>query len=121
MVNEFKQGKQSLIYMLESFKIGLIDLIQYIDSSITVIHESHLILVQNEYLTKEQFLLFSDLLGKLSVRELERRGVCLLKLRCASQATGLYGRTVLTFEPLRSQGQEGKLPAHNFGPGMEEG
>eukprot|EP00057_Strongylocentrotus_purpuratus_P007910 XP_011662384.1 PREDICTED: DNA-binding protein SMUBP-2 [Strongylocentrotus purpuratus] len=59
----------------------------------------------------------SDLLGKLSVRELERRGVCLLKLRCASQATGLYGRTVLTFEPLRSQGQEGKLPAHNFGPG----
>ncbi|XP_063968826.1 DNA-binding protein SMUBP-2-like [Lytechinus pictus] len=59
----------------------------------------------------------SDLLGKLSVRELERRGVCLLKLRCASQATGLYGRTVLTFEPLRSQGQDGKLPAHNFGPG----
>ncbi|XP_071481045.1 DNA-binding protein SMUBP-2-like [Diadema antillarum] len=59
----------------------------------------------------------SELLGKLSTRELERRGICLLKLHVASQATGLYGRAVLTFEPLRVQGQEGKLPAHNFGSG----
>ncbi|XP_076446820.1 DNA-binding protein SMUBP-2-like isoform X2 [Babylonia areolata] len=51
---------------------------------------------------------------QLPAKELQRRGVCLIKLRLAERGTGLYGRTVVTFQPY----WPGKdLPSHNFTPG----
>lgn len=50
----------------------------------------------------------------LPPKELQRRGVCLLKLRIRSRRTGFYGRTVITFEP---GGALQELPAHNLTPG----
>ncbi|XP_064609271.1 DNA-binding protein SMUBP-2-like [Liolophura sinensis] len=50
----------------------------------------------------------------LPAKELQRRGVCLLKLRIAERRTGLYGRSIVTFEPHVS-GQE--LPSHTLSPG----
>ena len=51
---------------------------------------------------------------QLPAKELQRRGVCLIKLRLAERSTGLYGRTVATFQPF----WPGKdLPSHNFTPG----
>ncbi|KAL8606242.1 hypothetical protein ACOMHN_012874 [Nucella lapillus] len=51
---------------------------------------------------------------QLPAKELQRRGVCLTKLRLAERGTGLYGRTVVTFQPY----WPGKdLPSHNFTPG----
>jgi len=47
----------------------------------------------------------------ISAKELERRGVCLLKLIIASRRVGLYGRTVLQFEAAKD------LPSHNITPG----
>lgn len=35
----------------------------------------------------------------VSLKELQRRGVCLLKLQAANQRTGLYGRLLVTFQP----------------------
>ncbi|KAL8170112.1 UNVERIFIED_CONTAM: DNA-binding protein SMUBP-2 [Gekko kuhli] len=53
----------------------------------------------------------------ISLKELQRRGVCLPKLEMASQRTGLYGRLLVTFQP-RKQGPElAELPCHSFGPG----
>ena len=52
----------------------------------------------------------------VSPRELQRRGVCLLKLRVRGRRTGLYGRTLLTFE-INKPGTDGKLPSHSFTPG----
>ncbi|KAK3594546.1 hypothetical protein CHS0354_023602 [Potamilus streckersoni] len=49
---------------------------------------------------------------KLPAKELQRRGVCLLKLKISSRRSGLYGRTVITFEP-----NHGDLPSHNLTPG----
>ncbi|XP_069480230.1 DNA-binding protein SMUBP-2 [Ambystoma mexicanum] len=50
------------------------------------------------------------------LKELERRGVCLLKLQVTNQRTGLYGRLLLTFEPRKFE-VEAVLPSNNFGPG----
>lgn len=50
----------------------------------------------------------------LPPKELQRRGVCLLKLHIRSRRTGFYGRTVVTFEP---GGALQELPAHNITPG----
>ncbi|XP_048774514.1 DNA-binding protein SMUBP-2-like [Ostrea edulis] len=50
----------------------------------------------------------------LPPKELQRRGVCLLKLQIKNRRTGLYGRTVVTFEP---GGGHLELPAHNLTPG----
>ncbi|NXP15018.1 SMBP2 protein, partial [Thinocorus orbignyianus] len=50
------------------------------------------------------------------LKELQRRGVCLLKLQAATQRTGLYGRLLVTFQP-RSHGSDAELPANSFGPG----
>ena len=52
----------------------------------------------------------------ISPKELQRRGVCLLKLRIRGRKTGLYGRYLLTFE-LKKPGSDGKLPSHSLTPG----
>lgn len=52
----------------------------------------------------------------VSPKELQRRGVCLLKLRIRSRRTGLYGRLLLTFE-INKPCSDGKLPTHSLTPG----
>uniref|UniRef100_A0A8C3V2C2 DNA-binding protein SMUBP-2 n=1 Tax=Catharus ustulatus TaxID=91951 RepID=A0A8C3V2C2_CATUS len=52
----------------------------------------------------------------VSLKELQRRGVCLLKLQVSSQRTGLYGRLLVTFQP-RKWDSDTELPSNNFGPG----
>ncbi|NXL94262.1 SMBP2 protein, partial [Alectura lathami] len=52
----------------------------------------------------------------VSLKELQRRGVCLLKLQAASQRTGLYGRLLVTFQPGRHD-SGAELPYNSFGPG----
>ncbi|NXW63007.1 SMBP2 protein, partial [Eurystomus gularis] len=52
----------------------------------------------------------------VSLKELQRRGVCLLKLQAASQRTGLYGRLLVTFQP-RKCDSDAELPCNSFGPG----
>ncbi|XP_062918238.1 DNA-binding protein SMUBP-2 isoform X1 [Mobula hypostoma] len=52
----------------------------------------------------------------ISVKKLQQRGVCLLKLQVASQRTGLYGRFIVSFEP-RKYEASASLPSNNFGPG----
>ncbi|XP_074129809.1 DNA-binding protein SMUBP-2 [Sminthopsis crassicaudata] len=52
----------------------------------------------------------------VSPKELQRRGVCLLKLQVASQRTGLYGRLLVVLEP-RTWDPAGVLPSNSFGPG----
>ncbi|XP_068004608.1 DNA-binding protein SMUBP-2 isoform X2 [Melanerpes formicivorus] len=52
----------------------------------------------------------------LSLQELQRRGVCLLRLQAASQRTGLYGRLLVTFQP-SSHGGSTQLPCNSFGAG----
>ncbi|NXI56402.1 SMBP2 protein, partial [Chloroceryle aenea] len=52
----------------------------------------------------------------VSLKELQRRGVCLLKLQAASQRTGLYGRLLVTFQP-RQCDPVAELPYNSFGPG----
>uniref|UniRef100_A0A8D0GUI7 Helicase SMUBP-2/HCS1 1B domain-containing protein n=1 Tax=Sphenodon punctatus TaxID=8508 RepID=A0A8D0GUI7_SPHPU len=52
----------------------------------------------------------------ISLKELQRRGVCLLKLQVANQRTGLYGRLLVTFQP-RKYDSDAELPCNNFGPG----
>ncbi|XP_070198061.1 DNA-binding protein SMUBP-2-like isoform X2 [Littorina saxatilis] len=51
---------------------------------------------------------------QLPAKELQRRGVCLIKLRLAERSTGLYGRTVAAFQPYWPGND---LPSHNFTPG----
>ncbi|XP_068723115.1 DNA-binding protein SMUBP-2-like [Montipora capricornis] len=53
----------------------------------------------------------------ISPKELQRRGVCLLKLRIRSRKTGLYGRHLLTFELRKTTNPDGKLPSHSLTPG----
>ncbi|XP_054632106.1 DNA-binding protein SMUBP-2 [Dunckerocampus dactyliophorus] len=52
----------------------------------------------------------------ISLKDLQNKGVCLLKLQIASQSTGLYGRTVIVLEPRKHLGLS-SLPSNNFGPG----
>ncbi|NWW31686.1 SMBP2 protein, partial [Panurus biarmicus] len=52
----------------------------------------------------------------VSLKELQRRGVCLLKLQVTSQRTGLYGRLLVTFQP-RKRDSDTELPSNSFGPG----
>uniref|UniRef100_A0A7N6BYW2 DNA-binding protein SMUBP-2 n=1 Tax=Anabas testudineus TaxID=64144 RepID=A0A7N6BYW2_ANATE len=51
-----------------------------------------------------------------SLKDLQNKGVCLLKLQIGSQSTGLYGRTVVVLEPRKHLGFS-SLPSNNFGPG----
>ncbi|XP_037694261.1 DNA-binding protein SMUBP-2 [Choloepus didactylus] len=52
----------------------------------------------------------------ISVKELQSRGVCLLRLQVSSQRTGLYGRLLVTFEP-RKCGSAPVLPSNSFTSG----
>ncbi|NXM68862.1 SMBP2 protein, partial [Serilophus lunatus] len=52
----------------------------------------------------------------VSLKELQRKGVCLLKLQVTSQRTGLYGRLLVTFQP-RKWDSDTELPSNSFGPG----
>ncbi|KAL0629415.1 DNA-binding protein SMUBP-2 [Plecturocebus cupreus] len=49
----------------------------------------------------------------ISLKELQSRGVCLLKLQVSSQRTGLYGRLLVTLEPRRC-GSAAALPSNSF-------
>ncbi|XP_061577733.1 DNA-binding protein SMUBP-2 [Cololabis saira] len=52
----------------------------------------------------------------VSLKDLQNKGVCLLKLQIGSQSTGLYGRTVVVLEPRKHLGFS-SLPSNSFGPG----
>uniref|UniRef100_A0A2K6FJJ9 Immunoglobulin mu DNA binding protein 2 n=1 Tax=Propithecus coquereli TaxID=379532 RepID=A0A2K6FJJ9_PROCO len=52
----------------------------------------------------------------ISPKELQSRGVCLLKLQVSSQCTGLYGRLLVTFKPRRC-GLVVPLPSNSFTSG----
>ncbi|XP_014717097.2 DNA-binding protein SMUBP-2 isoform X2 [Equus asinus] len=52
----------------------------------------------------------------ISLKELQSRGVCLLKLQVSSQRTGLYGRLLVTFEPRRCV-SSAVLPSNSFTSG----
>ncbi|XP_043437860.1 DNA-binding protein SMUBP-2 isoform X2 [Prionailurus bengalensis] len=52
----------------------------------------------------------------ISLKELQSRGVCLLKLQVSSQRTGLYGRLLVTFEPRRCASATA-LPSNSFTSG----
>uniref|UniRef100_A0A672MRT7 DNA-binding protein SMUBP-2 n=1 Tax=Sinocyclocheilus grahami TaxID=75366 RepID=A0A672MRT7_SINGR len=52
----------------------------------------------------------------LSPKNLQHKGVYLLKLQIASQHTGMYGRLLVVFEPRKSIGPS-ILPSNTFGPG----
>ncbi|XP_077372251.1 DNA-binding protein SMUBP-2 [Festucalex cinctus] len=52
----------------------------------------------------------------ISLKELQNKGVCLLKLHIGSQSIGLYGRTVVVLEPRKYLGLS-SLPSNSFGPG----
>ncbi|XP_066268231.1 DNA-binding protein SMUBP-2-like [Branchiostoma lanceolatum] len=53
---------------------------------------------------------------QVSPKELQRRGVCLLKLGVTEQSVGLYGRSLLTLRPGHAGGAK-ELPSHTFTPG----
>ncbi|GAB1601670.1 DNA-binding protein SMUBP-2-like [Argonauta hians] len=50
---------------------------------------------------------------KLPLKQLEKKGVCLLKLHLASQASGFYGRMIVTLQPWMKK----ELPSHSFSSG----
>uniref|UniRef100_A0A671W8K9 DNA-binding protein SMUBP-2 n=1 Tax=Sparus aurata TaxID=8175 RepID=A0A671W8K9_SPAAU len=52
----------------------------------------------------------------VSLKDLQNKGVCLLKLHIGSQSTGLYGRTIVVLEPRKYLGFL-FLPSNSFGPG----
>ncbi|XP_066541765.1 DNA-binding protein SMUBP-2 [Hoplias malabaricus] len=52
----------------------------------------------------------------LSLKNLQQKGVCLLKLQIGSQRTGMHGRLLVAFEPRKSIGSS-VLPSNSFGPG----
>ncbi|OWK17520.1 hypothetical protein Celaphus_00013160 [Cervus elaphus hippelaphus] len=52
----------------------------------------------------------------VSLKELQSRGVCLLKLQVSSQRTGLYGRLLVTLEPRRCV-SAAALPSSSFTSG----
>ncbi|XP_073327807.1 DNA-binding protein SMUBP-2 [Pagrus major] len=52
----------------------------------------------------------------VSLKDLQNKGVCLLKLHIGSQSTGLYGRTIVVLEPRKHLGFL-SLPSNSFGPG----
>lgn len=55
----------------------------------------------------------------VSLKDLQNKGVCLLKLQIGSQSTGMYGRTVVVLEPRKHLGFS-SLPSNSFGPGEVE-
>ncbi|TRY66412.1 hypothetical protein DNTS_003371 [Danionella cerebrum] len=51
-----------------------------------------------------------------SLKNLQSKGVCLMKLQIGSQHTGMYGRLLVVFEPRKCIGPS-VLPSNTFGPG----
>ncbi|XP_048886823.1 DNA-binding protein SMUBP-2 isoform X2 [Brienomyrus brachyistius] len=51
-----------------------------------------------------------------SLKDLQRKGICLLKLHVASERTSLYGRLLVVFEP-RKHVASSTLPSNSFSPG----
>ncbi|XP_028823164.1 DNA-binding protein SMUBP-2-like isoform X3 [Denticeps clupeoides] len=52
----------------------------------------------------------------VSLRNLQQKGLCLLKLQIGSQCTGLHGRLLVKFEPRKGSGPP-LLSSNSFGPG----
>ncbi|XP_068615340.1 DNA-binding protein SMUBP-2-like [Brachionichthys hirsutus] len=52
----------------------------------------------------------------VSLKDLQNKGICLLKLHIGSLSTGMYGRTVVVLEPTKYLGFS-SLPSNSFGPG----
>ncbi|KAJ8391365.1 hypothetical protein AAFF_G00089950 [Aldrovandia affinis] len=52
----------------------------------------------------------------VSLKDLQRKGICLLKLQVDSQRTSLYGRLLVVFMPRKHLAASG-LPSNCFGPG----
>lgn len=52
----------------------------------------------------------------VSLKNLQHKGVCLMKLQIGSQHTGMYGRLLVIFEPRKCIGLS-VLPSNTFGPG----
>uniref|UniRef100_A0AAY4BSJ6 DNA-binding protein SMUBP-2 n=1 Tax=Denticeps clupeoides TaxID=299321 RepID=A0AAY4BSJ6_9TELE len=52
----------------------------------------------------------------VSLRNLQQKGLCLLKLQIGSQCTGLHGRLLVIFEPRKGSGPP-LLSSNSFGPG----
>ncbi|XP_052076067.1 DNA-binding protein SMUBP-2-like isoform X3 [Mytilus californianus] len=74
--------------------------------------ETHLKLLDLERETEiEETRILTE---KLPPKELQRRGVCLLKLKISGRKTGLYGRTILSFE---ASGGIKEFPSHNITSG----
>lgn len=71
------------------------------------------------YLLHEAFNIVSSRSWQenISLKELQSRGVCLLKLQVSSQRTGLYGRLLVTFEPRRCV-SSAVLPSNSFTSGL---
>ncbi|CAC5372835.1 IGHMBP2 [Mytilus coruscus] len=77
--------------------------------------ETHLKLLDLERETEiEETRILTE---KLPPKELQRRGVCLLKLRISGRKTGLYGRTILSFE---ASGGIKEFPSHNITSGTDQ-
>uniref|UniRef100_A0AAY4BRC2 DNA-binding protein SMUBP-2 n=1 Tax=Denticeps clupeoides TaxID=299321 RepID=A0AAY4BRC2_9TELE len=55
-------------------------------------------------------------LQNVSLRNLQQKGLCLLKLQIGSQCTGLHGRLLVIFEPRKGSGPP-LLSSNSFGPG----
>ncbi|KAG8195271.1 hypothetical protein JTE90_028422 [Oedothorax gibbosus] len=50
----------------------------------------------------------------ISVKRLQKKGVCIPKLRIRNFSTGLFGRSIINFEPFW---RNGPLPSHTISPG----
>ncbi len=87
---------------------------QCIDGYIILYDTTWCTIVQS-FILKCWFCLLHRLLHRnVSPKELQKRGMCILKLRVASQHTGLYGRTVVEFEP---HWHGGDMPSHSITSG----
>ena len=77
------------------------------------------VIEQKKYLTLEREAEIEEsrlLQSNVSVRELCQKGVAVQKLVVGNQATGLYGRLVITFVS-RTPGHNQELPSHNITSG----
>ncbi|XP_077451632.1 DNA-binding protein SMUBP-2 [Stigmatopora argus] len=79
---------------------------KYVSKTLALLQEEREAEIEETRLWKES----------ISFKELQNKGVCLLKLHIGSQSTGLYGRTVVVLEPRKYLGFS-CLPSNSFGPG----
>lgn len=67
-------------------------------------------------LIKNSIIYLRSLLSSFSLPKLERKGVCLLKLKIDQKFTGLYGRTILV---LCSAVYGKQINTQNFSSGID--